>query len=143
MNTPVDLIQPGQQPASSGNKPLWAAVGVLSVAVLAMGGAMIYNQRAPAPAPTVAALSAPQAAPVPQLAAPAASANAADDLIEKPAAAPAKPAPAPAKKWSNPCPDRHPHRAIRVSHLRHLLIPPLRLLWRQRRCAPCVGWSSR
>jgi outer membrane lipoprotein SlyB len=112
MNTPVDLIQPGvqpgQQPASSGNKPLWAAVGVLSVAVLAMGGAMIYNQRPPAPAPTVAALSAPQAAPVPQLAAPAASANASDDLIEKPAAAPAKPAPAPAKKVVKPVPKPTP-----------------------------------
>jgi len=97
MNTSLDQLPPGQQPAASGNKPLWAAVGVLSAAVLAMGGTMIYNQRAQAPAPTVAAVSAaPQVAPAPQLAAPAASTTAADDLIEKPAAAPAKPAPAPA-----------------------------------------------
>ncbi|WP_309678987.1 glycine zipper 2TM domain-containing protein [Polaromonas sp.] len=108
MNTPVDRIQPGtppgQQPASPNNKPLWAAVGALSVAVLGMGGTMLYNQRAPAPAATVAALSAaPQAAPLPPLA-PAGSNGAADDLIEKPVAAPAKtePAPAPAKKVVKP-----------------------------------------
>lgn len=90
--TSPDNFQPGQQPASSGSKLLWAAVGILGVAVLGMGGALIYSQRPPATAPQIAA--------APQLAAPAASANAADDLIEKPEAAPAKPAQAsaPAKK---------------------------------------------
>ena len=112
MNTSIDNLQPGQQPASSGNKPLWAAVGVLSVAVLGMGGTMLYNQRAQtslAPAATVAAVTPPQAVATPQLAAPAASANpanAADDLAEKPAAAPAKPAPA--KKVVKPVPKPTP-----------------------------------
>ncbi|HEY3046470.1 MAG TPA: glycine zipper 2TM domain-containing protein [Polaromonas sp.] len=112
MNTSIDNLQPGQQPASSGNKPLWAAVGVLSVAVLGMGGTMLYNQRAQtslAPAATVAAVTPPQAVATPQLAAPAASANpanAADDLAEKPVAAPAKPAPA--KKVVKPVPKPAP-----------------------------------
>ena len=99
MTTSADTLQPGQQAASPGytgnTKPLWAAVGILGVAVLGMGGTLIYNQRAPVtpsvPVATVAALTAPQ------LAAPAAaSLNAADDLSEKPVAAPARPAPAPA-----------------------------------------------
>lgn len=103
MTTSTDNLQPGQQPASSASKALWAAVAILGVAVLGMGGTMIYNQRQSAPVATVVAARQPEAAPPvvaapPQLAAPAASANAADDLIEKPAAAPAKPAPAPAKK---------------------------------------------
>lgn len=93
MNTSIDNLQPGQQ-AASAQKPLWAAVGILGVAVLAMGGTMIYQQSRPAPvAATPVALVAPQAAP-----APVAAASAADDLIEKPVAAPAKPAPVPAKK---------------------------------------------
>ncbi len=108
MTTSIDNLQPGQQPASSNNKPLWAAVGILGVAVLGMGGTMIYNQRAPAPAATVAAVTAPQAVAAPQLAAPAASPSAADDLIEKPVAAPAKPAPAPARKVVKPVPKPAP-----------------------------------
>ena len=116
MTTSIDTLQPGQQPASSGNnKPLWAAVGILGVAVLAMGGTMLYNQRAPAPTATVAALTTPQYPIARQLAAPAASANLADDLIEKPAAAAAKPAPAPApvkhvsKPVHAPAPAPSPH----------------------------------
>lgn len=81
---------------SAGNKPLWAAVGILAVAVLGLGAALVYNQRAPAPVATVAAVAPPPVTVAAPLAAPAASASAADDLIEKPAAAPAKPAPAPA-----------------------------------------------
>ncbi len=71
---------------------MWAAVGILGVAVLGMGGTMIYQQRTPAP--MLASAPVAQVA----LASPAASANANDDLIEKPVAATAKPAPAPAKK---------------------------------------------
>lgn len=110
MNTSVDNLQPGQQPASSGSKPLWAAIGILGVAVLGMGATMLYNQRAQPPAATVAAVATPQAPAAPQLAGPAASTNAADDLIEKPAAAPAKPAaaPAPAKKVVKPQPKPAP-----------------------------------
>jgi outer membrane lipoprotein SlyB len=97
MTTSTDNFQPGQQPASSGSKPLWAAVGILGVAVLGMGATMIYNQRAPVPAANVAAVTAPQTMTAPQLAAPAA-----DDLIEKPVAAAAKPAPATVKKVLKP-----------------------------------------
>ena len=46
MNTSTETLQPGQQ-ASSASKPLWAAVGILGVAVLAMGGTMIYQMRNP------------------------------------------------------------------------------------------------
>ncbi|MEO6016979.1 MAG: glycine zipper 2TM domain-containing protein, partial [Polaromonas sp.] len=114
MNTSADNLQPGQQPTSSGNKPLWAAVGVLSLAVLGMGGAMIYNQRPQPPAAMVAAIApAPLPSPtsVSGSTAPTASANSAnvaDDLIEKPAAAPAKPAPVPAKKVVKPVPKPAP-----------------------------------
>ncbi len=94
MTTSIDNLQPGQQPASSGSKPLWAAVGILGVAVLGMGATLIYNQRTQMPATPVAAVAVPQTVAAPQLAAPAASVSAADDLIEKPVAAPAKPAPA-------------------------------------------------
>ena len=102
MNTSVENLQPGQPPASSASKPLWAAVGILGAAVLAMGGTMIYQQRAPAPAAPLAQV----ALATPQLSAPAASASAADDLVEKPVPAPAKPAPVtvPVKKVVKPVP---------------------------------------
>ena len=115
MTTAIDYLQPGQQPGSNNSaKPLWAAVGILGVAVLAMGGTMIYQQRAPAQMPPMApvALAAPTAA-LPLVASSASiaaaspsSQSAADDLIEKPAAAVAKPAPAPApaKKIVKPTP---------------------------------------
>ena len=100
MNTSTDNLQPGQQTASSNTKPMWAAVGILGVAVLGMGGTMIYQQRTPAP--TVASAPVAQVAMVSPAASATqkagASANANDDLIEKPATATAKPAPAPAKK---------------------------------------------
>lgn len=102
MTTSVDNLQPGQQPASSGSKPLWAAVGILGVAVLGMGATLINNQRTQMPATPVAAVAVPQTVAAPQLAAPAASVSAADDLIEKPVVAPAKPAPAVAKKVLKP-----------------------------------------
>ena len=54
MTTSIDNLPPGQPSAASGSKPLWAAVGILGVAVLAMGGTMIYNQRTPAPAVSMA-----------------------------------------------------------------------------------------
>ena len=110
MNTSTETLQPGQQ-APSASKPLWAAVGILGVAVLAMGGTMIYQMRNPptaAPATAPVALAAPlpavTAAPPPAVAA----ATAAYDLAEKPAAAPAKPAPVPAKKVAKPTPKPAP-----------------------------------
>ena len=61
MNTSTETLQPGQQ-ASSASKPLWAAVGILGVAVLAMGGTMIYQMRNPVTAATPMALAALAAA---------------------------------------------------------------------------------
>ena len=49
MNTAIDNLQPGQTSASTASKPLWAVVGILGAAVLAMGGTMIYQLRTPAP----------------------------------------------------------------------------------------------
>ena len=88
MNTAIQTpaTMASQPFSSSGNKPLWAAVGLLSAAVLAMGGTMLYRQGAQSAvtAAPVAALAAP-AAPQ-RTAAPLASNDAADDLVEKPAA---------------------------------------------------------
>ena len=76
--------------SSSGNKPLWAAIGLLSAAVLAMGGTMLYRQGAQSAvtAAPVAALAAPAVpAALQRTALPLASNDVADDLAEKPAAA--------------------------------------------------------
>lgn len=112
MSTSIDTLPPPSQPAaapgsagpSQNTKPLWAAVGILGVAVLGLGGTLLYQQRAAVapstPVATVAALT-----PAPQPTAPAkASLNAADDLIQKPAADPFQPAPVPAKKVVKPAP---------------------------------------
>jgi len=103
MNTSTENLQPGQQ-ASSASKPLWAAVGILGVAVLAMGGTMIYQMRNPPAAAAPVALAAPQSAVTAAPPTAAAVATAADDLAEKPIAAPAKPAPVPTKKVVKPTP---------------------------------------
>ncbi len=95
MNASIENSQPGPQFASSGSKSLWAAVGVLSVAVLGMGATMIYNQRSQPQVTTLASMSAPESVMASRF---AASNRAADDLIEKPRAAPAHPAPTPARK---------------------------------------------
>lgn len=59
------------QPAPAANKPLWAAVGVLGLAVVGMGSAMIYQMRPAAPAtPTAFAQPASQWASAQQLPAP-------------------------------------------------------------------------
>ena len=109
MNSTIDGTQPGQQTASN-SKPLWAVVGILGAAVLAMGGTMIYQGRPAAPAPQVVA-AAPAALTKPLTAAP----NAADDMIEKPTVAPAKPAPVPAQKVVKPTPKPTPSPAPRVT----------------------------
>ena len=103
MDTSTNNAQPGQQTGSSTAKPLWAAVGILGAAVLAMGGTMIYQQRSPVQPVAQVAMATPQ------VAAPMKGASmAADDMIEKPAAAPAKPAPVPAKKVVKPVPKPAP-----------------------------------
>ncbi len=98
MNTSTDNLQPGVQLAPPSSKPLWAAVGILGVAVLAMGATMIYQQRTPPPTTTMGASTQstmPRVASYTQ-------GNAADDLVEKPAVAAPKPAPVPAKKVAKP-----------------------------------------
>ena len=117
MNTATDNVQPGQQTSSTA-KPLWAAVGILGVAVLAMGGTMIYQGRTPAPAAQVAAISPELAKPMNAASMARSSAggtNAADDMIEKPSAQPAKPAPVPAKKVVRPTPQPTPSPAPSVA----------------------------
>lgn len=115
MNTATDHLPSAQ--SSSANKPLWAAVGVLSAAVLAMGGTMLYRQGAQSVQGAAAAtpVAALQAAPV-KTAAPQASNNAADDLIEKPAPQVVKkvtvvrpaPRPAPAPRYAGAQPAAYP-----------------------------------
>jgi outer membrane lipoprotein SlyB len=107
-----------RNPASS-NKPLWATVGVLSAAVLAMGGTMLYSQGvqrgAAASAVPVAAL-APALQTAPKSAAPQASNSVADDLIEAPARPAVKkaatvkaaPRPAPAPRYAGAVPATYP-----------------------------------
>ena len=112
MTTAIDNMQPGQQ-AQSNAKPLWAAVGILGVAVLAMGGAMIYQGRAAVPAAQVVAVT--PAAPAASVKPLTAAYSAADDLIEKPTVAPAKPAPVPAQKVVKPTPKPTPSAAPRFS----------------------------
>jgi outer membrane lipoprotein SlyB len=117
MNTATDNLQPGQQ-STSNAKPLWAAVGILGVAVLGMGGTMIYQGRTPAPLAQVAAVAPELNKPLGAASAArtsAGGANAADDMIEKPSAAPAKPAPVPAKKVVKPTPQPTPSRAPNVA----------------------------
>lgn len=104
--TSVQPLQPGEQPASSVNKPLWAAVGILGVAVLAMGGTMIYQQRQAVPATAAPALVA--AAPLAVAPALPGTATVPDDLVEKPVVAPARPAPAVAQDVAKPKPRPKP-----------------------------------
>ena len=114
IQTPANMAS-GQAHSSSGNKPLWAAVGLLSAAVLAMGGTMLYRQGAQSAvtAAPVAALAAPAVpAALQRTALPLASNDVADDLVEKPAAAVKKvvvkpvhrPAPAPAPRYASVSP---------------------------------------
>jgi outer membrane lipoprotein SlyB len=115
MNTATQTsahLASSQPLTSPGNKPLWAAVGLLSAAVLAMGGTMLYRQGAQSAvtAAPVAALSAPSpaSASVQKIAAPLASNDVADDLVEKPAApvkkVVVKPAPRPAPRYAGVSP---------------------------------------
>ena len=118
MNTATQTsanLSSGQPFSPSGNKPLWAAVGLLSAAVLAMGGTMLYRQGAQSAvtAAPVVALAAPAVpAALQRTALPLASNDAADDLVEKPAAVVKKvvvkpvqrPAPAPRYAGVSPAP---------------------------------------
>lgn len=81
MNAPFET----PKAASSANKSLWAAVGVLGVAVLAMGASLIYIQTRP-PEPRLALIAPPVSAPAPLTVASAAPAVAA---LPAPVVAPA------------------------------------------------------
>lgn len=88
-------------------KPLWAAVGILGTAVLALGGVMVYQGRNAVPAAQIAVAAAPIPASasaftsgIPRLTNGAPTMqpglggiSAADDMVEKPAFQNVKPAP--------------------------------------------------
>ena len=107
MNTTVDNMHPGHQ-ATSNAKPLWAAVGILGVAVLGMGGTMIYQGRSATPVAQVVVAASTPAVVASDFVKPAGTASAgrtssggagvADDMVEKPSVQPARPAPIPVKK---------------------------------------------
>ena len=114
MTTAIESTSLTPRPVA-GNTPLWAAVGVLSAAVLAMGGTLLYRQGAQSVmAPVAAVPAAPQQVAVLKLAAPATSSNLVDDLVEKPAAPVKKvvvkpaPRPAPAPRYSQAAPQPYP-----------------------------------
>lgn len=114
------------RPVAGSATPLWAAVGVLGAAVLAMGGTMLYRQGAQSAVTPVAALSAaPQQVAALKLAAPATTAAVADDLVESPAAPVRKvvvkpaPRPAPAPHYSQPAPQSYPARYATTRTVNH------------------------
>lgn len=117
MNTTVDNMHPGHQ-ATSNAKPLWAAVGILGVAVLGMGGTMIYQGRSATPVAQVVVAASTPAVVASDLVKPAGTASAgrtssggagvADDMVEKPSVQPARPAPIPVKKVVKPVPQPMP-----------------------------------
>ena len=108
----LNNLAPGQIPTSGGSnsKPLWAAVGILGVAVVAMGGTMLFQRPAATPAEAIAPVAAVSAFTPTPTSTPTSTRTATtapkmlvaqadvDDLIEKPVKAPVKPAPAPVKK---------------------------------------------
>ena len=117
MNTTVDNMHPGHQ-ATSNAKPLWAAVGILGVAVLGMGGTMIYQGRSATPVAQVVVAASTPAVVASDFVKPAGTASAgrtssggagvADDMVEKPSVQPARPAPIPVKKVVKPVPQPMP-----------------------------------
>lgn len=112
MNASIETL-----PATTNNtKPLWAAVGILGVAVLSMGGGLIYTQTRPpaqppavvamAPAMTTQTSSAVTPAPVP-----AVEASKQDDLVVAPPKPPVvvvKPKPKPKPIHPAPVPGAAP-----------------------------------
>lgn len=84
-------------PAASGSKLLWAAVGTLSVAVLALGALLYTRTQAPAPQADMA----PVATPAASAPAPAASATAAAPVPAPKAVAPSR---TPARSTAAPAP---------------------------------------
>ena len=104
-NTFNPALSAGAAVAAPSNKPLWAIVGVLSVAVLAMGGVLVNMKSRPAE-PVVAVASPVAAVPMAPLDAPASvlegkpakvsaeSKSVATKSVAKPVAAKTAPAPA-------------------------------------------------
>ena len=80
MNASVETL-----PAPASNtKPLWAAVGILGVAVLAMGSGLIYTQTRPAAPPAISTQTAAVVAPAPAPAPAVEASTKQDDLIAPP-----------------------------------------------------------
>ena len=121
MNAATNSFQPSLQTASS-VKPLWAAVGILGVAVLAMGSTLIYQGRSFVPALQIAAApvvvasqtSKPLTADSPARAF-AGTTSALDDMVEKPKLQAVRPAPVHVKKIAKPTPQFAPSPAQAVA----------------------------
>lgn len=92
------LQSPGAQSGAANNKPLWAAIGVLGFAVLAMGGTLLYTQSAPNTSEAAAANPASAAALAAATPVTAVPAPATTTATTAPVTAPAKPAAPPAQK---------------------------------------------
>lgn len=101
MNTPFDTAQA----TSTATKPLWAAVGVLGVAVVAMGAGLIYVQTRPAAVPMAA----------PALVAPAPLAAASTPVALLPAAPLAASAPVESHKAAS-TQNKAPARVMQAQH---------------------------
>lgn len=61
----ANIENPSGPGAASSTKALWAVVGVLGAAVLAMGGALVYTQTRPAATPTAVATPAAMPSAIP------------------------------------------------------------------------------
>jgi outer membrane lipoprotein SlyB len=92
-----------QSASASSTKPLWAAVGVLSVCVLAMGATLVHVNKRPEPlAQAALPLSSAMAMNAPSALAASPGMITEEKATEKPAAASTKPAPAAPKIVAKP-----------------------------------------
>ena len=82
---------------SANNKPLWAAVGFLGIAVLALGAGLVYVQNRPADGTTALVATAPKMETAPKTETEMAWSSRQDDLVAPPPPAVATVQPAPAK----------------------------------------------
>ena len=113
--------------ASANNKPLWAAVGVLGVAVLVMGASLVYVQTRPADGHTALVAMAPAIVPdlLPAVKGVAVESSPQDEVptLRKPQTATAHPVPAkPRPVTKAPVPSTQP--APVVPRLAGTTLPP-------------------
>ncbi len=103
MNATLASPRLTQSVAVSSTKPLWAAVGVLSICVLAMGATLVHvNKRTEPLAQAAIPISSAMAMSAPALLAPPAGMITQEKITEKPAAAGTKYAPSAPKVVAKP-----------------------------------------